>query len=97
MEAYGAGRGRHYILAHNLFQDKAKSIGHVRQKDIDETRYTELILNMASSNEFISNADVMNLLHVKDSKACGLLKKQAEEGHLIPVNKGPYAKYKINN
>ena len=57
--------------------------------------YTELILNMARSNEFISRADVMNLLHVKDSKAYGLLKKLAEEGLLIPVNKGRYAKYRI--
>ena len=84
VEAYGAGRGRNYILSHNLFQDKSKSIGYVRQKDIDETRYTELILNMARSNEFISRADVMNLLHVKDSKAYGLLKKLAEEGLLMP-------------
>ena len=95
VEAYGGGRGRNYILSHNLFQDKSKSIGYVRQRDIDETRYAELILNMARSNEFISRADVMNLLHVKDSKAYGLLKKLAEEGYLIPVNKGRYAKYKI--
>ena len=75
--------------------DKSKSIGYVRQRDIDETRYAELILNMARSNEFISRADVMNLLHVKDAKAYGLLKKLAEDGRLIPVNKGRYAKYRI--
>lgn len=95
VEAYGGGRGRNYTLSHNLFQDKTKSIGYVRQRDIDETRYIELVLNMARSNEFISRADVMNLLHVKDSKAYGLLKKLADEGLLIPVNKGRYAKYKI--
>ena len=95
VEAYGGGRGRNYTLSHNLFQDKTKSIGYVRQRDIDETRYVELILNMARGNEFISRADVMNLLHVKDSKAYGLLKKLAEEGFLTPVNKGRYAKYKI--
>ena len=97
VEAYGGGRGRNYILSHNFFQDKSKSIGYVRQRDIDETRYAELILNMARSNEFISRADVMNLLHVKDSKAYGLLKKLAEEGYLIPVNKGRYAKYRIKS
>ncbi len=96
VEAYGGGRGRNYTLSHNLFQDKTRSLGYVRQRDIDETRYVELILNMARSNEFISRADVMNLLHVKDSKAYGLLKKLAEEGFLTPVNKGRYAKYKIN-
>ena len=37
----------------------------------------------------------MNLLHVKDSKAYGLLKKLAGDGLLIQVNKGRYSKYKI--
>lgn len=95
VEAYGGGRGRNYILAHNLFKDKTKSIGYVRQQDIDETRYYELILNMAKHNDFICRADVINLLHVKESKAYGLLRKLVEDGHLEPVNKGRYAKYKI--
>ena len=50
---------------------------------------------MILNNEFISRADVMNLLHVKDSKAYGLLKKLVEEGVLLSVNKGRYAKYKM--
>lgn len=95
VEAYGVGRSRNYILAHNLFEDRAKSIGYVRLRDIDEVRYSELILNLARSNNFISRADVVNLLHVKDSKAYNLLKKLTDEGHLIPINKGRYAKYKI--
>lgn len=95
VEAYGVGRSRNYILAHNLFEDRAKSIGYVRLRDIDEVRYSELILNLARSNNFISRADVVNLLHVKDSKAYSLLKKLTDEGHLIPINKGRYAKYKI--
>lgn len=95
VEAYGGGRGRNYILAHNLFKDKTKSIGYVRQQDIDETRYYELILNMAKHNDFICRADVINLLHVKESKAYGLLRKLVEDGYLEPVNKGRYAKYKI--
>lgn len=95
VEAYGGGRGRNYILSHNLFKDKTKSIGYVRQQDIDETRYAELILNMAKHNDFICRADVINLLHVKDSKAYGLLKKLVEDGYLEPINKGRYAKYRL--
>lgn len=95
VEAYGGGRGRNYILSHSLFKDKTKSIGYVRQQDIDETRYTELILNMAKHNDFICRADVINLLHVKDSKAYGLLKKLVEDGLLEPINKGRYAKYRL--
>lgn len=95
VEAYGGGRGRNYILSHNLYKDKTKSIGYVRQQDIDETRYAELILNMAKHNDFICRADVINLLHVKDSKAYGLLKKLVEDGYLEPINKGRYAKYRL--
>ena len=94
VEAYGAGRGRNYILSHSLYSDKEKSKGYVRQRDIDEVRYEELIMNMAYANEFISRSDVMDLLHVKDSKAYTLLKSLAKQGRLILVNKGKYSKYK---
>ena len=69
------------------------SISYARQKDIDETRYEELILNMAKPHAFIFRADVVNLLHVKPSKAYGLLKSLVEK--LVAVNKGRYAKYEL--
>ena len=82
-------------MCYDCVEDVFKSICYIKKWDTDKTCHTELILNMIRSNEFISRADVMNLHHVKDSKAYGLLKKLAEEGHLIPVNKGRYAKYRI--
>ena len=95
VEGYGAGRGRNYILSHELYQDKEKTAGYVRQRDIDETRYQELIISMARNSEYISRADVVNLLHVKESKAYGLLKELVKQGILAPVNKGRYAKYRL--
>lgn len=95
VEPYGAGRGRNYMLSHKLYQNKAKTIGYVRQRDIDEARYPEMIMNMAQNSEFIARADVMNLLHVTDSKAYSLLKELVKQGVLQPVNKGRYAKYKL--
>jgi ATP-dependent DNA helicase RecG len=68
---------------------------YVRQRDIDEARYLELIVNLARSNEYIARADVINLLRVKDSKAYGLLKELVNQGILEAVNKGRYAKYKL--
>ena len=44
-------------------------MGYVRQKDIDDARYPELIVNMAKHSEFVARADVMSLLHVSSSKA----------------------------
>jgi len=66
----------------------------VRQVDIDKTRYPELIINLAKNTEFLSRADVIQLLHVSPSKAYTLLKKLVAQGVLEPVNKGHYAKYR---
>lgn len=94
VDAYGNGRGRTYILSPKVYSTKKGKIGYVRQVDIDETRYLELIINLAKSNEFISRADVIQLLHVSESKAYNLLKKLVTQRNLAPVNKGHYAKYK---
>ncbi len=61
VEGYGAGRGRNYSLSHEFYQDKEKTAGYVRQKDIDETRYQELIMSMARSSEYILRADDVKL------------------------------------
>ena len=95
VEPYGAGRGRTYMLSHKLYQNREKVIGYVRQRDIDEARYYEMIVNMAKNTDFIERADVMNLLHVSDSKAYTLLKHLVRLNILEPVNKGRYAKYRL--
>ena len=96
VEAIGAGRGRTFILSHTVYKAKGQSAGYVRQKDIDKTRYLELILEMARNNRFISRADVVSLLHVNESQAYLLLKRLADDGKVTPVNKGRYSKYAWN-
>ena len=93
VDIYGSGRNRTYILSPKVYSSKSKRIGYVRQVDIDETRYPELIINLAKTNEFISRADVVQLLHVDNNKAYRLLKNLADQGVLEPINKGRYAKY----
>ena len=56
-----------------------------------------MIVDMAKRTEFIARADVMNLLHVNDSKAYTLLRQLVKQNILQPVNKGRYAKYKLNS
>lgn len=97
VEAYGSGRSRSYLLAQNVYGDKREKIGYVRQADIDETRHTELILNLAKKNEFISRADVVQLLYVNERRAYYLLKKLTDNGMLTAVNKGRYAKYQLRH
>lgn len=94
VEGFGNGRNRTYILSPKEYNTKIAKIGYVRQVDIDEARYPELIMNLAKNTAFLSRADVVQLLHVSSSKAYNLLKKLVEQGMLEPVNKGHYAKYK---
>ena len=95
VEAYGSGRGRYYILSHQLYKKQNKKAGYVRQMDIDEARYLELIINMAQRNQYISRADVVQLLHVPEPKAYRLLKKLVVERKLQAINKGHYSKYRL--
>lgn len=95
VEAYGSGRGRNYMLSSRIYARKGKKAGYVQQSDIDETRYLELVRKMAENNEFISRADVIQLLHVKDNKAYRLLRKLVDQGVLEGVHKGRHAKYTI--
>lgn len=43
VEAYGAGKGRNYMISHALYQNREKAIGYVRQRDIVEARDPEMI------------------------------------------------------
>ncbi|MBR5995125.1 MAG: putative DNA binding domain-containing protein [Eubacteriaceae bacterium] len=94
VDGFGNGKNRTYILSPKVYRTQAGRIGYVRQADIDETRYPELIINLAKNTDFLSRADVVQLLHVSPSKAYTLLKKLVSQGVLEPVNKGHYAKYR---
>ena len=94
VDGFGNGKNRTYILSPKVYRTQAGKIGYVRQVDIDETRYPELIINLAKNTDFLSRADVIQLLHVSPSKAYTLLKKLVAQGVLEPVNKGHYAKYR---
>jgi ATP-dependent DNA helicase RecG len=95
IEAFGSGRGRSYMLSRQVYNNKQKTAGYVRQKDIDEIRYRELILNLARNSQFIARADVVKLLHVNEAQAYRLLRKLVDDGQLEAVNKGHYAKYRL--
>ena len=94
VEGYGSGRGRNYMLAHRAYSKDSKT-RYIRQKNIEEARYHELVLNLAKQEKFITNSDVVELLHITSPHAYRLLKSLVEEEMLEPINKGRYSKYKI--
>ena len=80
IEAIGTGRGRAYILSAKSYKDPVK---YVRQTDIDQLRYAELVVKLARQKGSISRKDVIALLHISPPQAYRLLKKMTEDGTLI--------------
>ena len=94
VEGFGNGRNRTYILSPKVYKTQTARIGYVRQVDIDEARYPELIINLAKNTDYLSRADVVELLRVSPAKAYTLLKKLVNQGYLEAINKGHYSKYR---
>ena len=80
IEAIGTGRGRAYILSAKSYKDPVK---YIRQTDIDQLRYPELVVKLAKQKGSISRKDVIELLHVSPPQAYRLLKKMVEDQKLI--------------
>lgn len=94
VDAFGSGKNRTYILSSRAYNTKARKIGYVRQADIDEARYQELVVKIAKENEYIARGDVVQLLHIDNGKAYRLLKSLVDQHLLEQVNRGRYAKYR---
>lgn len=93
IEAIGTGRGRAYILSAKSYKDPVK---YVRQTDIDQLRYPELVVKLARQKGSISRKDVIALLHISPPQAYRLLKKMTEDGTLIQQGNTRGAHYVTN-
>lgn len=80
IEAIGTDRSRAYVLSAKLYQNPT---AYVRQTDVDQIRYRELILKLAKQKGFVTRKDVIELLHVNAPQAYRLLKKLTDEHELI--------------
>lgn len=95
IEASGHGKNRAYILSSKFYDQNHDVIGYVRQTDIDEVRYEELVLKLAQrSDDGISRKDVCDLLKISKDQAYRLLKKLVANGQLSVHGKGNATTYK---
>lgn len=92
LEAIGNGRGRTYVLSSKMYRDPAE---YVRQTDIDQLRYHELILKLAQTRGSISRKDVIDLLHINGPQAYRLLQKLVDEHELEREGNTSAARYMI--
>lgn len=92
LEALGSGKGRNYVLSAKMYRDPVE---YVRQTDIDQLRYKELILKLAAKKKSIARKDVIELLHISPPQAYRLLQKLVEDHALIREGTTSAAAYRI--
>jgi ATP-dependent DNA helicase RecG len=88
-------KGRSYSLALQVYQKGTTYLGYERQKPLVGTSYLELVVELATTKEYISRMDVATLLSIDPNSAYRVLKRLAEDGKLELVQKGRYAKYRM--
>lgn len=93
VEAFGAGRGRYYLLSAKVYGNENNSAGYVRQRGIEEIRYPEMVLKMANSQGYVTRSDVAELLKLTPPQAYRVLQKLCEEQKLRLVGKGRHSQY----
>lgn len=95
IEAVGSGRKRRYLLSPKAYAPTSSLVGYVRQADIDDIRYEELVTKLAAKQGNIRRQDVVELLRVDPPKAYRLLKQMVDAGKLELVGKGRYSSYRL--
>lgn len=83
IEAQGQGVSRSYILGAKVYKNMHDEVNYVRQSEIDEIRFDELIMKFVKVNGEISRQDVCDLLSVSKDQAYRLLKRLVEKEKLV--------------
>lgn len=77
----------------------ASAPGHMASQEEERPHLpdtpADIILDLAGEKEFITNADVAQVLHISSSRAYRLLKRLLDADLLERINKGRYAKYRL--
>lgn len=92
-ESVGNGRGRYYMLSSRYYKKAKKTAEYVRQKNIDQIRHTELVLEFLKKNGDVRRADVVDLLHISEPQAYRLLAKLTGSGKIVKQGSGAGSKY----
>lgn len=96
IEATGKGKNRTYILGKKIYRGNKETIQYVRQTDIDNIRYPELVMKLANTqNGIVTKQDVVELLKVTPSQAYTIIKKLQKEGKMKLLCGGKYSKYQV--
>lgn len=96
VEASGKGNNRTFILGRKIYRENKETIQYVRQTDIDQIRYSELVLKLAGTQDgIITKQDVAELLNITPAQAYDVICKLRKEGKIELLCGGKYARYKL--
>lgn len=91
LDAVGNAKGQSYILSQKAYQDKTN---HVRQRDIENVRYPELVRELAEDKPTISRKDVAELLRITPPQAYRVLQRMVKAGQLEQLGSGRNTLYR---
>ena len=90
VEGVGSGSSRSYMLSARVYKRSEGLASYVRQRDIDATRRSGLVLEFAEKNDgVVTTADVMDLFGLSYISAYRVLKKLEDAGKLRREGNGP--------
>lgn len=95
IEARGVGNGRHYLLGEKYYKYTRNMPALIRQTDIPQIRYRELVLELVRKSGAIKRSDVMELLRISPSQANRLLTSLVKEKILIVSGKSRATRYTL--
>lgn len=93
VEAVGTGASRSYMLSARVYAAHGKASEYVRQTDIENVRYPELVMKLARTKGSITTADVKDLLRVDYDRAYYTVSKLVREKSLQKVGSGRASRY----
>lgn len=68
-----------------MYRQNERDIAYVGQTDIDQVRYSELVLKLAKQQRSVTRSDVAELLHINPPQAHHILKRLVQAGDLKPM------------
>jgi ATP-dependent DNA helicase RecG len=93
VEAAGNGKGRYYVLSAKAYQSADYTVGHMKQSGVHESRYAELVLELAETQGYVTRGNAAELLRVTPPQAYRILEKLTAGKKLRLTGKGRYARY----
>ena len=76
-----------------MYRQNERDIAYVGQTDIDQVRYSELVLKLAKQQRSVTRSDVAELLHINPPQAHHILKRLVQAGDLKPMGEKRGRKY----